>query len=355
MLSDDALSNVTNILTNLTGNESSVDDCGTSLNGSAKDCSDSAVTVWGKLGGGTSLIAFVILLVEGLTFYGTVKMSRIPFATRFLFCLNLLLDCCFIFILVIATPLRQLIGESHMTKTIEIGTEIGRLTMAGSWVCMVMLSVERLFCIAYPHEYMRFVSKRRLVLISISSLATVWTVKLLTRYLIIPYVYGLQGFYSDADILTWILGICIIICLICNVYIVKIVNRHKRQVQQQASSIGVTGKDAPPPRSCKSTNAVWVLIIVFIVLYLPWFFIKVMRSFAKTDILRSTEFVFMIINCCTNPIVYAWRLKECRYHILALFGRCSNSISARAERMRINVFSINIREPSTGSTMVNVL
>ena len=317
--------------------------------GNCSEKSDNNVNsqpVWGKYGEITSVIALVILTGQIITFYGMIKLKRLPFATKFLFCFNLALECCFNVILIIATPVNRIFG--HNDTSTDIGTQIGRLAMSGGWLCLAMLSIERFLCITYPNKYMRIVSKRRVVFVSLSCLIFLWTVKLCTRYMIIPRIYRQFGYSfemsNDTDILTWILGICMITCIISNVQVLRIVNRHKKQVLAQASTIGGGAKKINSLRGCKSTNVVWILNGVFVVLYLPWFFVKLTRINNKdTAALRSVEFVCMLITSVANPVVYAWRLKEYRYHILALFGRVSRRVANIAERERLEVYSITTK------------
>ena len=331
-------------------------DCGVPFNDTVSDCTGSSdlglSRVQGINGMVTATVALLIFSVQIVTLYGTAKMRRLSFATRLLFCLNLLQQCCFILIIVVAAPLRLIIGEN--TTMAAIAKEIGELAMTGSWTGMGLLSLERLFCIAYPNEYIRLVSKRRAVFVCLSCITVVWTAKLFTKYFIMPHLLKVPGDTYNGDILTSILGICISICLICNVHILKIVNRQRRLLNQQLASTRADVKSNNTFRSFRSTHVVWVLIVFFVSLYLPWLAIKVVRTITKSDILRSTEFIFNMLNCCADPFVYAWRLTECRYHILALFGKCSPRISAYVERMRISIFNIPVREFSatrnTGSS-----
>ena len=328
-------------------------DCGVSFNDTVSYCTSDSYwgisRVQGINGMVTSTVAFLIFSVEIVTLYETAKMRRLPFATRFLFCLNLFLQCCFILIIVVAAPLRLIIGEN--TTMAAIAKEIGELAMTGSWTCMGLLSLERLFCISKPNEYIRIVSKRRAVCVCLSCITVVWTAKLFTKYFIMQHLLKVPGNTHNADILTSILGICISICLICNVHILKITNYQKRLLMQQLANTVADVKSNNTFHSFRSTHVVWVLIIFFVSLYLPWLAIKVIRTITKSDFLRSTEFIFNMLNCCADPFVYAWRLTECRYHILALFGKCSPRISAYVERMRINIFNIPVREFSATKTL----
>ena len=311
--------------------------------------------VWGQYGEIISLLALIIFSGQLLSFYGMVKLKRLPFASKFLFCLNLSLESCFVVILLIATPVNRIFGHNDIAT--DIGQQLGRLAMSGSWLCLAMLSIERFACITYPIEYVRLVSKRRVLVLSFSCIAVIWTLKLFARYLVIPVINRQLGYtvdISDGDILTWILGICMITCLLCNGQVLRIVNRHKKQVLAQASAVGGDRKGVKPLRGYKSTNVVWVLNGIFVILYLPWLLIKLVRiTNSGTTSLRSVEFILMLVTCVVNPLVYAWRLKEFRYNILALFGRCNNRIAFFAEQERIEVFSITtIDTKTTGKCIV---
>ena len=317
-------------------------------NHSAKNDNEANIQpVWGQYGDVTSVTALVILTGQIITFYGLVKLKRLPFATKFLICLNLALDCCFNVILIIASPVNRIFGQNDTVT--DIGQRIGSLAMSGSWLCLAMLSIERFLCITYPNEYMRIVSKRRVVIASLACLIVLWIVKLCTRYLIMPEIYRQYGYSfevsKDTDILTWILGICMILCLLCNGLVLRIVNRHKKQVLAQASTVGGGETQVKPLRGFKSTDVVWILNGIFVILYLPLFFVKLIRGINNRGIaaLRSAEFVCMLITCVANPVVYAWRLKEFRYHILALLGTCNGRIANIAERERIVVYSITTK------------
>ena len=321
-------------------------DCGAHFNETAGECtsgSDGGNRILQGINGMiASAVAALVFSVEIITLYGTAKTRRLPFATRLLFCLNLIQQCGFVLVIAVGPPLLLIIGES--TTSTEIAKETGEVAMTGSWTCMGLLSLERLFCIAYPNEYIRMVSKRRSVFVCLSCITVVWTAKLFIRYVIMPHLLKVSGDTYNADILTSILGICISICLICNVHILKIVNRQRRLLKQQLASTGADVKSNKMFRFFRSTHMVWMLIVFFVSLYLPWFAIKVIRIITKSDFLKSMEFIFNMLNCCADPFVYAWRLTECRYHILALFGKCSTRISAYLERMRINIYTIPVRE-----------
>ena len=301
--------------------------------------------VWGDYGITTSIVCMVILLFQLLALYGMVKMRQLHFAARFLFCCNLCFDCCFMALLLVLIPVQLLRQKDDLFNEIgtEIGTEIGRLLIAGSWSCLTMLSMERLFCVAYPNRYLRVVFKRRIIIIFTTFIYTVWTIKLSFRYLILPQIYELQGYrfdaLKDADIMTWILGFCLTICLLCNCIIAKIVNHHRRRIYEQ--SLGIAdGRATHSLRLYKSTSLAWVLILFFVILYMPLLFVKVLRSSNSASSLRATEFILMLVNSCASPFVYAWRLQECRYHILALFAKCNPKIAVHAEGMRMEVYNI---------------
>ena len=308
------------------------------------------VPVWGQYGGITSLIALVILMEQMFTLYGMVKVKRLPFATKFLSCVNVTLDCVFVSILVVAPPYNSIFGQNDtVTNT---GKRIGTLAIAGSWLCLAMLSVERFLCLSYPNEYMRLVSKRRVVLASLVPLGVLWAAKLCARYITIPAVYRQMGYPVDVthhmNILTWILGICITICLLCNGQVLRIVNQHKRQMVAQASTVGGDAKEVKPLRGYKSTNMSWILNGLFLGLYLPLFFVKVIKSNnINAATMNSVEFLLMLITCVVNPLVYAWRLREFRYHLLALFGRCNKRIADLAERERTVVYDITTKDTNT--------
>ena len=323
----------------------------TIANYSALDADNANIQpVWGQYGGITSVVALFILTGQMFTLYGMVKLKRLPFATKFLSCVNLALDCLFVIILVIAAPYNNIFEQND--TVIHTGKRVGSLAMAGSWLCLAMLSVERFLCISYPHEYKRLVTKRRVVIASLVSLGVLWTVKLCVRYIIIPTVYQKFGDSFDVtqetSILTWILGICVTICLLYNGQILRIVNQHKRQLLAQTSVIGGEAKVMKPLRGYRSTNIIWILNGLFLGLYLPLFLVKVIKSSTiSTATLTSVEFMCMLTTCAVNPLVYAWRLKEFRYHLLALFGRCNKRIANIAERDRLVVYSITTKDMKT--------
>ena len=324
-------------------------------NHSAQDTNNTniqPVPVWGQYGVLTSIVVLVILTEQIFTLYGMAKLKRLHFAAKFLSCVHATLDCIFVSIPVVGVAYNSIFGQ-HDTAT-NTAKRIGTLAMAGSWLCLAMLSVERFLCISYPNEYLRLVSKRWVVFASIVSLCILWAAKLCARYIIIPAVYRQMGYPVDVtqemDILTWILGTCIIICLLCNGQVMRIVNQHKRQLLTQASAVGGDAKDVKPLRGYKSTNISWILNGLFVCLYLPLFLVKVVKSNSiNPATLNSVEFMCMLITCVVNPLVYAWRLKEFRYQLLALFGRCNKRIADLAERERLKVYSITTKDTSTTS------
>ena len=111
----------------------------TIANYSALDADNANIQpVWGQYGGITSVVALFILTEQMFTLYGMVKLKRLPFATKFLSCVNLALDCLFVIILVIAAPYNS-IFEQNDTVT-HAGKRVGRqLVVSCNALCRTIL------------------------------------------------------------------------------------------------------------------------------------------------------------------------------------------------------------------------
>ena len=81
--------------------------------------------------------------------------------------------------------------------------------------------------------------------------------------------------------------------------------------------------------------------MVFIAVFLPLLFILAIKHIRDDrEGLRLPVLVYDVIMCAINPVLYVWRINECRYIALAIISKRFNCYQRKVELMRCEINNI---------------
>lgn len=299
------------------------------------------------------LIGCLVFLSDACTCVAMVHTRRVPFPTRLLTSVTLLCNCVFMAMFMLTVLPAE--GEVDFYPQLRcIGTEIGRLCIATSWVAMALMSLERVLCLNWGIYYSRYVTKDRTWKLVTGVLGIINLLKLLIRFIVVP-LYRRQDLNflhacGDLQINVYILTVCLLISIPCYVNIYVIIQRHMKNMKFNLVE-GLTTYEALN-KSYKSTRAVSALFVIFIVLHLPVLITLISFHFMDTkyDLGRFLVFISVVLMCGTNPVLYAWRFKECRFIMKSFINRKFGLYEKSVERMRIDIYNIVVSDKRRQNT-----
>lgn len=293
------------------------------------------------------LIGCLVFLSDACTSVAMVRTRRVPFPTRLLTSVTLLCNC--VFMLMFVLTFLPVGGEIDFYRVLRcICTEIGRLCIAMPWVAMALMSLERVLCLNWGIYYSRYVTKDRTWKLVTGVLGIISVLKLLIRFIVVPLYrhQDLNFLHScgDLQINVYILTVCLLISSPCYVNIYVIIQRHTKNMKLNLVH-GLTKYEALN-KSYKSTRAVSVLFVIFIVLHLPVLITLISLHFVETmyDLGRFLVFISVLLMCGTNPVLYAWRFKECRFIMKSFINRKFGLFAKSVESMRIEIYNIVVSD-----------
>jgi hypothetical protein len=93
-----------------------------------------------------------------------------------------------------------------------------------------------------------------------------------------------------------------------------------------------------------STRNITCIIAVFQLVHIPLLISVCINMFKENNGENtSISFIFMLIMCAVNPVLYAWRFKECRYVMFRFVCKACNIFDKRIEVMRMELYSITVQ------------
>ena len=283
-------------------------------------------------------LVMIIFITDIFTCVAMKRTKRVPFATKLLTCLTL--SCNAIF-----TSL-MLIGSVVSVFTIDVSdvvtsffSEFGRICITISWLSVTLMSMERVLCLYFPNFYARKASNKNIAVFTSVVICVFVFFKLFLRYLVVHMMESDEFDFVEAtqnlQINTWILGTCLTISFACYIAIFVVVKRHVRSV----SDIQPSWRTATS--SYTSTKSITCIFAVFGFLHAPLFIALVIINVRRDSLLFvQLVLVFMIIMCTVNPMLYAWRFKECRLVMLTMIASRCGFCKSKIQEMRMDVYSI---------------
>lgn len=266
----------------------------------------------------------VIFLSDFLTCLAMMRTQRLLFPVRLLTSITLICDSLWVFLFLVGFLTSWTRREGN-TIVGCVFSQIGRLCVMISWVAVGLMSVDRVLCLNMGIYYYKYFAPKTAMKYIIGCLCFCVFVKLLARYIIV-WLHDFDYKYacSALKFSMYILGICLGVNIPCYIDIIFIIIRHVRRQKNNCPSRG-----ALLNKTLRYTRAISVLFVVFVVIHLP-----VLIVFITANVNNAMENFVMMISvlfmCGANPIIYAWRFKECRFVIKSLFSRylgiCSNNV-----------------------------
>ena len=199
----------------------------------------------------------------------------------------------------------------------QVGTIIGSLFSAASFLGVVAVSVDR-YLTVHPHlRYQGFVSHRRVVVVVVS----IWVY---SAFVSLFTLWGLLSAWNLINTITVAFGF--IITLVVYIRIYQTVRRHKNhiqsmQIRDEAQSEEIKNLTA----LIKYTVGIFHVYLVFLVCYLPLFICMDVIQFYGSSIVLKKLFLFlltlMFLNSSLNPVIYCWKIKHIRHAIIDILRK----------------------------------
>ena len=194
----------------------------------------------------------------------------------------------------------------------QVGTIIGSLFSAASFLGVVAVSVDR-YLTVHPHlRYQGFMSHRRVVVVVVS----IWVY---SAFVSLFTLWGLLSAWNLINTITVAFGF--IITLVVYIRIYQTVRRHKNhiqsmQIRDEAQSEEIKNLTA----LIKYTVGIFHVYLVFLVCYLPLFICMAVIQFYGSSIVLKKLFLFLLtlvfLNSSLNPVIYCWKMRHIRHAII---------------------------------------
>ncbi|XP_060589395.1 uncharacterized protein LOC132744653 [Ruditapes philippinarum] len=283
-------------------------------------------------------LVLVILMCDVFTIVSIISTKRIPFAPKLLISITLICNSLFLVICMIA-------HGAGFTKPISwaILTELVRIVTVVSWTSVTILSLERVMCLYHPNLYTRIANKRTITKVVIVGICLTLCIKLSVRYLLIPLImddeFNFIQATKNSELIICFLGACLFINTVCYIAIFRVVKKLMKVIE----SLHITGSQSTD-KHFVSTRNITCIIVVFQLVHNPLFISVCVNAFTENNSGNTRiSALFMLIMCTVNPVLYAWRLKECRYVMFRFVGKAFNIFDKKIEVMRIEVYDITVQ------------
>ena len=199
----------------------------------------------------------------------------------------------------------------------QVGTILGSLFSAASFLGVVAISVDRFLAVHLHLRYQEFVSHRRVVVVVVS----IWVY---SAFVSLFTLWGLLSAWNLINTITVAFGF--IITLVVYIRIYQTVRRHKNhiqsmQIRDEAQSEEIKNLTA----LIKYTVGIFHVYLVFLVCYLPLFICMAVIQFYGSSIVLKKLFLFLLtlvfLNSSLNPVIYCWKIKHIRYAIIDILRK----------------------------------
>ena len=265
-------------------------------------------------------LSYTAFMLNIVTIYAIHKTSKMP---KTLKTLLLSLACSDVAVGLFSQPLYtfflinclRLNNPGCIPK--QVGTILGSLFSAASFLGVVARSVDR-FLAVHPHlRYQGFVSHRRVVVVVVS----IWVY---SAFVSLVTLWGLLSAWNLINTITVAFGF--IITLVVYIRIYQTVRRHKNhiqsmQIRDEAQSEEIKNLTV----LIKSTVGIFYVYLVFLICYLPLFICMAVIQFYGSSIVLKKLFLFLLtlvfLNSSLNPVIYCWKIKHIRHAIIDILRK----------------------------------
>ena len=219
-------------------------------------------------------------------------------------------------VLWIAFMTGQLLGH-QICPLANATTFCGLMLWTVSFSTLVLASIERYICIFHPFHHERITNSKIFFYIMLS----IWLIALLASTLYIFPVMKLAVNISVAVINS--IGCCIITCIY--VRVLHLAYKVRKEVQDQASSVGNRQAERKSRRERGSVKMIAVVVGLSLLFYFPYgisLYIAMFTSIKIDAKAFQALWTFALANSFIDPICYFMFNKKLRKKMIALWG-CS--------------------------------
>ena len=265
-------------------------------------------------------LTYTAFMLNIVTIYAIHKTSTVP---KTLKTLLLSLACSDVGVGLFSQPLYtfflinwlRLDNPSCIPK--QVGTILGSLFSAASFLGVVAVSVDRFLAVHLHLRYQEFVSHRRVVVVVVS----IWVY---SAFVSLFTLWGLLSAWNLINTITVAFGF--IITLVVYIRIYQTVRRHKNhiqsmQIRDEAQSEEIKNLTV----LVKYTVGIFYLYLVFLICYLPLFICMAVIQFYGSSIVLKKLFIFLLtlvfLNSSLNPVIYFWKIKHIRDAIIDILRK----------------------------------
>ena len=267
-------------------------------------------------------LSYTAFMLNIVTIYAIYKTSTMP---KTLKTLLLSLACSDVAVGLFSQPLYtfflinwlRLDNPSCIPK--QVGTILGSLFSAASFLGVVAVSVDRFLAVHLHLRYQEVVTHRRVVIVVIG----IWVKSTFVSLII------LWGLLSTRDLINTIVeAFSLIITFVVYIRIYITVRRHKNhihsmQIRDEAQSEELKNLIV----LIKSTVGIFYVYLVFLICYLPHLIcMAVIRTYGSSIVLKKLllySLTLMYLNSSLNPIIYCWKMRHIRHAIMDILRKMS--------------------------------
>ena len=267
-------------------------------------------------------LSYTAFMLNIVTIYAIYKTSTMP---KTLKTLLLSLACSDVAVGLFSQPLYtfflinwlRLDNPSCIPK--QVGTILGSLFSAASFLGVVAVSVDRFLAVHLHLRYQEVVTHRRVVIVVIG----IWVKSTFVSLII------LWGLLSTRDLINTIIeAFSLIITFVVYIRIYITVRRHKNhihsmQIRDEAQSEELKNLIV----LIKSTVGIFYVYLVFLICYLPHLIcMAVIRTYGSSIVLKKLllySLTLMYLNSSLNPIIYCWKMRHIRHAIMDILRKMS--------------------------------
>ena len=280
--------------------------------------------------------AFLVFFLNVFTCLVMKQTKRVPFAAKLLTCISLICHSVFILACGLASAL-DLQGLGNYSRAISI--EAGRICIVISWIAVILMSLERVLCLYHPYFYSRKANNRNITISVAVCIGISLCLKLTVRYAVVPFFkfeeYDFVKATENVTLNTWILSTCFVVNTICYIAIFLMVRKQIKFAKDIRPSWEVFSKS----RAFVSTKNISCIVCAFQLIHLPLVVTMITEHITKGSTNTYLVAIFMLIMCAANPVLFAWRFRECRLIILN-YVNILNLLDIKVQRMRIEIYNI---------------
>lgn len=174
------------------------------------------------------------------------------------------------------------------------------------------VTYERLVAVRLQARYNDVFSTKRVL----KFMAAIWIVNIILTSL---QWAGIDQISKGIHFILWLM--CLLVCVLANIGIGLLLRRHHRQLQPHCA----IPENIRKKRDLKLTRNISFIVGVYLLLNVPFFFVRIYVHIFKQDIKTYNHYswteTLAFLNSCTNPFLCYWKNRQIRQGVKAIPGR----------------------------------